>query len=228
MKTAAAIALLSLLVLPACRRPGPGPSPQLKADLAGAWVREIRDTAATGLEGFDLRADGSAAFLGIFTMNAIAWTVSRDALVISTNTDRYPSSSPSQLRIVALDGDVLTLEADPPDYLAGSWRRSSVEHVSGVVTYLEPIALPPDARVEVRIRRGERLLSRTLISPRGPVPIPFALSLLPEPSDAARGYMLEASIVAADGPLFATLTPVPVAADATGVELLVRPSPSAR
>lgn len=228
MKTAAAIAVLSLLMLPACRRPGPGPSPQLKADLAGAWVREIRDSAATGLEGFDLRGDGSAAFLGIFRMNAIAWTVSREELVISTNTDRYPKSNPSQLRIVSLDGDALTLAADTPEYLAGSWRRSGVHHVSGVVTYLERIALPPDARVEVRIRRGERLLSRTLISPRGPVPIPFVLSVLPEPASEASGYALEASIIAADGPLFATVTPVVVAADATGVELLVRPSPPAR
>jgi uncharacterized lipoprotein YbaY len=92
------------------------------------------------------------------------------------------------------------------------------------VTYLERIALPPDARVEVRIRRGERLLSRTLISPQAPVPIPFTVSVLPEPAPDANGYALEASIVAADGPLFATAGPVPVAGNATDVELLVRPA----
>ena len=227
MKTAAAIAVLSLLVLAACRRPDPGAGPRLKADLAGAWVREIRDAVA-GDEGFDLRADGSVALLGIFSMNGIAWTVSREELVISTNTDRYAQPNPSRLRIVSLERDVLTLDADPPNYLAGSWHRSPVDHVSGVVTYLERIALPPDARVEVRIRRGERLLSRTLISPQGAVPIPFTLSVLPDSAPDTSGYALEASIIAADGPLFATNAPTPVAADATGVELLVRPSPSAR
>ena len=160
MKTVAAIAVLSLL-LPACHRSDPGARTRLKADLAGGWVREIRD-AVTGVEGFDLRADGTVALLGIFSMNGIAWTVSRDELVISTNTDRYAQPNPSRLRIVSLERDVLTLDADPPDYLAGSWHRNPVDHVSGVVTYLERIALPSDARVEVRIRRGERLLSRTL------------------------------------------------------------------
>ena len=227
MKTVAAIAVLSLL-LPACHRSDPGAGPRLKANLAGAWVREIRD-AASGVEGFDLRADGTVALLRIFSMNGIAWTVSRDELVISINTDRYAQPNPSRLRIVSLERDVLTLDADPPDYLAGIWHRSPVGHVSGVVTYLERIALPPDARVLLRITREGRLLSRTLISPPGAVPIPFTLSVLPEPaSDDASGYALDASIVTADGPLFASPAPVPVAADATGVELLVRPSPLAR
>lgn len=227
MKLVGAIAVLSLLVVPACRRSDPGVRVRLMADLAGAWVREIRG-GATGLEGFDLREDGSVALLGIFSMNGIAWTVSRDELVISTNTDRYPQPNPSRLRIASLERDVLTLSADPPDYLAGTWRRSEVEHVTGVVTYLEQIALPPDARVEVRLRRGERLRARTLLSPKGPVPISFALSVLAEPATEASGDALEASIVTADGPLFATNEPTPVAAGATGVELLVRPTRPAR
>jgi putative lipoprotein len=226
MKIVAAIAVLTLLVVPACRRSDPGARTRLKAELAGAWVREIRDAAAGGLEGFDLRADGSVALLGIFSLNGIAWTVSRDELVISTNTDRYATPNPSRLRIVSLEGDVLRLDADPPDYLAGTWRRSGVEHVSGVVTYLERMALPPDARVEVRIARGERLLARTLISPKAAVPIPFTLSVLPEPAPDASGYALEARIFAADGPLFATPAPLPCAANATGMELLVRRSPA--
>jgi putative lipoprotein len=228
MKIVAALTVLSLLLLPACRRTDPGARTRLKAELAGAWVREIRDAATSGLEGFDLRADGSVALLGIFSMNGIAWTVSREELVISINTDRYAQPNPSRLRIVSLERDVLTLDADPPDYLAGSWHRNPVGHVSGVVTYLERIALPPDARVLVQITREGRLLSRTLISPQGAVPIPFTLSVLPEPAPDASGYALEASIVTADGPLFASPAPVPIAADATAVELLVRRSPGAR
>jgi len=227
MKAVRALALLSLLALPACHRPEPSPSAQLKVDLVGAWVREIRG-GAMGLEGFDLRADGSVALLGIYSMNGVAWTVSRDELVISTNTDRYPQPNPARLHIASLAGDVLTLEADPPGYLAGTWRRSEVDRVSGVVTYLERSALPPDARVGVRMVRGERLVARALITPRGPVPISFVLSYLPEPENDGSGNALEASIVAADGPLFASPEPVPVEAGATGVELLVRPAPTRR
>jgi len=225
MKLVLSVAVLSLLVLPACRRADLGASARVKVDLAGAWVRDLRD-GGPGVEGFDLRADGSVALLGIFSMNGIAWTVSRDELVISTNTDRDAQPNPSRLRIESVERDVLTLRADPPDYLAGTFRRSEVEHVAGVVTYLEPMALPADARVEVRLTRGERLLARALIAPKGAVPIPFALSYLPEPAADARGAALEARILTADRPLFASAAPVPVDAGALGVELLVGRAPA--
>lgn len=226
MKTVCALALLPLLALAACRRPDPGQSSRLEAELAGGWVREIRD-GATGLEGFDLRQDGSVALLGIFSMNGVAWAVSRDELVISTNTDRYPHPTPIRLRIASLDRDALSLVAEPTEYLAGTWRRGQVDRISGVVTYLERIALPPDARVEVRLLRGEQLLARTLLSPEGPVPIPFVVSFLPDPVAGGR-EALEARIVATGGPLFETAEPLPVAAGASGVELIVRRAPGAR
>lgn len=226
MKTVVALALLPLLALSACRRPDPGQSSRTEADLAGAWVREIRD-GATGLEGFDLRADGSVALLGIFSMDGVAWAVSRGELVISTRTDRYPHPTPLRLRIASLDRDALSLEAEPTNYLAGTWRRGQVDRISGVVTYLERIALPTDARVEVRLVRGEQLLTRTLISPEGPVPIPFLVSYLPEAAAGER-VALVARIVAKSGPLFETAEPLSVAAGASGVDLIVRPSPGAQ
>jgi len=221
MKSIAALAVLSLVVLPACRRSDRDATARVKAELSGAWVRELRD-GGPGVEGFDLREDGSVALLGIYAMNGIAWNLSRDELVISTNTDRHAQPNPSRLRIASLEGDVLSLRAEAPDNLAGTFRRSPVAHVTGVVTYLERVALPPDARVEVRLTRDERLVARTLITPKGAVPIPFALSVLPEPAADAGGYALEASIATPDGPLFATDAPVPVDAGATDVELLVR------
>jgi hypothetical protein len=227
MKATAALLVLALVVLPACRRVDRGEQARAKAEISGAWVRDLRDGGA-GVEGFDLRADGGVGLLGIFSMNGLAWNVSRDELVISTNTDRYPQPNPSRLRIASHDADVLTLRAESPDFFAGSYRRSPVEHLSGVVTYLERVALPPDARVEVRLTRGERLVARTLITPRVPVPIPFALSVLPEPDGDARGYALEANIVSASGPLFASPAPIPVEASALDVELLVRRLPEQR
>ncbi len=226
MKTVVALALLPLLALAACRRPDPGQSSRIEADLAGAWVREIRD-GATGLEGFDLREDGSVALLGIFSIEGVAWAVSRGELVISTRTDRHPQPTPVRLRIASLDRDVLSLVAEPTNYLAGTWRRGQVDRVSGVVTYLERIALPTDARVEVRLVRGEQVLARTLISPEGPVPIPFLISYLPD-AVADERVALEARIVARGGPLFEMAEPLPVAAGASGVDLIVRPASGAR
>lgn len=223
MKTAGVIALLALLVLSGCGRPDPSAGPRLKAELAGGWLRDVRG-APGSVEGFDLREDGSAALIGILSMNAIAWTVSRNELVISTNTDRYPRPNPIRLQIASLEGDLLTLEADPPDYLAGTWRRFAPSRVSGVVTYLEPQALAPDARVEVRLVRGGKLLARTLISPRGPVPIAFTLSYLPGPSPQANEDALEATIFTPDGPIFGSLEPLPISAGAVDVELLVHAS----
>lgn len=226
MKTVCALALLPLLALAACRRPDPGESSRTEAELAGAWVREIR-AGATGLEGFDLREDGSIALLGIFSMDGVAWAVSRGELVISTRTDRDPHPTPLRLRIASLERDALSLVAEPTNYLAGTWRRGQVDRISGVVTYLERIALPTDARVEVRLVRSEKLLAWTRVAPEGPVPIPFLISYLPEAVAGGR-IALEARIVAADGPLFETAEPLPVAAGASGVDLIVRPAPRAR
>jgi uncharacterized lipoprotein YbaY len=225
MKAVAALVVLALIALPACRRVDRGATARAKAEIAGAWVRE-RSDGSPGVEGFDLRADGGVGLLGIHSRNGIAWNVTRDELVISTNTDRHARPNPSRLRIASHDPDTLSLRADPPDFFAGSYRRSPVEHVSGVVTYLEQMPLPPDARVEVRLRRGERLLARTLITPRGTVPIPFALSLLPEPDQGANGFTLEAGIASGAGPLFASETSLSVQIGATDVELLVRRTPA--
>lgn len=226
MKAVAALAVLSLVLLPACRRADRSTAARVKADLAGAWVRELRD-GGPRVEGFDLREDGSVALLGIFSLNGIAWNVSGGELVISTNTVSSAQPNPSRLRIASLEGDVLTLRADPPDYLAGTFHRTGVDRVTGVVTYLERVALPPDARVEVRLMRGVRLIARTLITAGVDLPIPFALSYLPEPVSEGRN-LLEASILSADGPLFASAAPVPIEAGATGVELLVRRAHASR
>jgi putative lipoprotein len=227
MKAVVALVVLALLALPACRRADRDSTTRAKAELSGAWLRE-QGGGGPGVEGFDLRADGGVGLLGILSMNGLAWNLSHGELVISTNTDRHAQPNPSRLRIVSHEGDVLRLAADPPDFFAGSYRRSPVEHVSGVVTYLERVALPPDARIEVRLARGERLLARTLITPRVAVPIPFALSVLPEPEAFASGYALEASIVSGDRPLFTTPAPIPVEIGAADVELLVRRLAEAR
>jgi len=221
MKVRVAAIALALLALGGCRRPDFGADARVEVELAGGWVREIRD-GSRGLEGFDLREDGSIALLGIFSMNGVAWNFARGELVVSTNTDRYPGTTPVRLRVESFENGVLTLGPADSDYLAGTWRRSEVLRLAGVVTYLEPVTLPPYARVEVRLMSGAELIARTLIAPREPVPIPFAISYLPQPTADARELTLEATIVTPDGPLFSTMEPSAVAAGAEGVEVVVR------
>lgn len=211
---------LALLALGACRRPDPGADARVEVELAGAWVREIRDRPAER-EGFDLRADGSVGLLGIFTMNGVAWNYARGELVISTNTDRHAATTPVRLQVESFENGVLVLGPAESDYLAGSWRRSEVRTLAGVVTYLEPVTLPPDARVEVRLTRGDALVARTLVTPRGPVPIAFALSFLPTPAGETGALALAASIFTPDAVLFATAAPVAPPPAGDPIEIIV-------
>lgn len=229
MKVTASLAAFALLALVACRRPDQGADARVEVELEGGWVREIR-SGVTGVEGFDLRADGSLALLGIFSLNGVAWNFARGELVISTNTDRQASTTPVRLRVESFENGLLVLGPPESDYLAGTWRRSDVRRVTGVVTYLEPVALPPDARVEVRLACGADLLARSLITPRTPVPIAFELSYLPLADASTCALALTANITTPAGPLFATSEPSEVASVAadgdTGdaVELVVHPS----
>lgn len=221
-------AALALVVLGACKRRDSGIDARVEAEIAGAWVREIAD-GAPGLEGFDLRPNGSVALLGIFSMNGVAWAVSRGELVISTNTERYPQANASRLRILSLESGVLTLGTESGDYLAGVWRSADVGRLAGVVTYLERATLPPDARVDVELRRGDELLARALIAPKGPVPIAFQLSYLPERAAGAERCAIHASVVANGSRIFGTAEPVAVALPIPTVdepvEVVVHPVP---
>lgn len=220
MKVPFAALVLAALALCACRRPDPGVDARVESELSGAWVREIRD-GAPGLEGFDLREDGSLALLGIYSMNGVAWNYARGELVLSTNTDRHAQTTPVRLNVGSFENGVLALGPADAGYLAGSYRRSEVRRVSGVVTYVEPATLPPDARVEVWLSRGDTRVARTLVTPRGPVPIAFALSYLPQvpPETLA----LEARIATHERALFATAAPVDVVDGSEDVQVVVRP-----
>jgi uncharacterized lipoprotein YbaY len=222
MKAGIALVSLALALLPGCRRVDHDAIVRAKAELAGAWVRE-----PLGAEpfGFDLRADGSVGLLGIDANNGLAWNRSRDELVISVDGESDPRPQPSRLRIASLEGDVLVLRAVDSEHFAGRYRRSAVERVTGVVTYLERVALPADARVEVRLTRDGERVARTRIRPREAVPIPFALSVLPDAGPTPRPLALEAGIAAGHALLFATPAPVPIEPGASDVSLLLRQSP---
>ncbi len=233
MKAALALVLVLLALPSACRRVDHDAIARAKADLAGAWLRVAEGGDApqeTGdpRDGFDLRADGSLGVLGNDALAGIAWNRVRDELVISTSGEHDAQPRSSRLEIASLDGDLLDLRGGADsEHFAGRYRRTPVEHVSGVVTYLEQVALPAGARIEVRLARGGAPAAFTRVPPRATLPFPFTVSVLPAagaPGDAT----LEATVHAGGKLMFATPAPVPVEIGARDVELLLRQPPPPR
>ena len=102
--------------------------------------------------------------------------------------------------------------------------------VSGTVTYLPRVALPPDAAVTVRVLdvtladAPSPVLAATTTATGGrQVPIPFTLEVDPDSIEPRRRYAVRAEIRGADGALlWTTDTVVPVltnGAPSSGVEL---------
>jgi putative lipoprotein len=83
--------------------------------------------------------------------------------------------------------------------------------LTGTVSYRERIALPPNARVEVRLEDvsqadapADEIVSQTIAADGKQVPIPFALRYAKSSIDAGHRYAVRASITSADGDLMFT------------------------
>lgn len=99
--------------------------------------------------------------------------------------------------------------------------------LTGTATYLERMALPPDAAFEATVRdvtrpdRPAELIGRTRIEPVQALPIRFAIPYDPNLVKYGNSYTLQARIVADGRLLFATVDPIPVFVDgrATPVDI---------
>jgi putative lipoprotein len=111
--------------------------------------------------------------------------------------------------------------------------------LTGVVTYRERIALPSNARVEVRLEDvsqagapADEVAAQTIASNGKQVPIPFALHYSPQNIDATHRYAVRASITSSDGDLmFTTATQYAVitgGAPDSNVEIVVQRPGAAR
>ena len=83
--------------------------------------------------------------------------------------------------------------------------------LTGTVTYRERIALPPNARVEVRLEDvsqadapADEIAAQTIAANGKQVPIPFELRYSPQNIDSSHRYAVRASITSADGDLMFT------------------------
>ena len=202
------------------------------APLSGTWMRPIGSGVA-GREGVSFAPDGSLGLVGIQIMSGISWRVEGDALIVTTSSPHSAAAVESRLHIEELGAERLRLSADA-EYLAGSYQRddAAAARVTGSVTYLQRIALPPDAAVQVALwdtsRAGDaRLVAREIVPTAGrQVPIPFALTYATADIDASHPYALEASIVAGGELRFqsAAATPVITQGHPVAVELVVEPA----
>jgi hypothetical protein len=127
----ALVAALALLAGACSSRPvrsaAPPPPPLTgKAGLlVGIWLRPVPAGIGgiRGLEGMQLRADGSYRLIGITSMTGVKWRLQGDdALVLSTNTAKYPEPFESKLTLEELTATTLRLSASA-DYLAGTYHK---------------------------------------------------------------------------------------------------------
>jgi len=198
--------------------------------LAGGWVR----TAEPGGTRTGIRCDAEGVFrrFGAASASGLAWSVAGDSLRITTNSERYPEPAETRYRIVTLTDSALVLAGMGP--LAGAYTRDdgACAFITGTVTYLQRIALPPAAVVQVTLQDISRqdapatLLAREIIVTGGrQVPIPFTLAYDADAIDSRHTYVVAARIEAAGKLLFIndTVHPVITRDAPSAVEILVKP-----
>ncbi len=109
--------------------------------------------------------------------------------------------------------------------------EQAVAKLTGNVTYLQRIALPPDAVVHVTLADvslqdapAQEISEQTITEP-GQVPIPFELIYDPEGIDPAHTYAIQARITAGEELLFINTTAhhVITRGNPTAIEVVVQP-----
>jgi putative lipoprotein len=116
---------------------------------------------------------------------------------------------------------------------AGGGSEPASGVVSGTVTYLQRIALPPDATLVVQLRDTSRmdvaapLIGETRVDSPGQVPIPFEIRYDPKLIDPRFTYSVSARILRGDELLFVsdTANGVITRDRPSTVEIVVRPVP---
>jgi uncharacterized lipoprotein YbaY/heat shock protein HslJ len=178
------------------------------------WVRPVPGGQA-GSEGIALDGDGSLGLLGIHTMHGLTWRVEGNALIVATNTARYPEPQEGRLRVAQVSQDTLSLQADA-NYLSGTYARrdGAAGVVSGTVTSAQRTALPPDAAFHVelsdvsRVNVPARLIANQTIPTLGrQMPIPFRMYYATADIDPNFTYAVRATIVAGGRPRWITENP---------------------
>lgn len=167
--------------------------------LTGAWMRAAEPGQRR--DGLYFGPAGLFRLIGTLRASGVTWSVAGDSLRVTTNSERYPAAEETRYRIDVLDESSLALAGMGP--LAGTYAHDdgACGLVSGTVSYLLRMALPPTAVVEVTLQDISRqdvpatLLAREIIVAGGrQVPLPFTLAYDTDAIDALFTYAVAARI----------------------------------
>src|SRR5262249_59772519 len=117
-------------------------------DVVGGWSRTA--PGGGGRQGLLIRPDGSLTVLGIPRTEGVSWRLEADTFVAVLDVEPAPDKEPARLRIEPATPGRLVLAGGAP--LAGIWERRTFAELSGTVTYLQRLALTPEAVVQVALR----------------------------------------------------------------------------
>jgi uncharacterized lipoprotein YbaY len=198
----------------------------------------LQDAPAVTLGQFSLTGEGQALPVS-FAIEYDASTISPEHtytvraqifegdVLTYTSTTAYPVITRDNPR-----SDV-NIVVEPVGGTASTTPSQPTGVITGTVTYLERIALPEDAQIEIILvdtsatELAAQLGGQQLISANGKqVPIAYQLEYPSEQIDPAHVYTLQARITLGNQPLFDTPVPIPVltaGSPVTGVEIVVQP-----
>jgi uncharacterized lipoprotein YbaY len=194
--------------------PTPAPTPTISAvDVIGGWSRAAPGGGAR--QGLLIRPDGSLAVLGIPRTEGVSWSLDGDSLVAVLDVEPAPDKGPARLRIEPATPGRLVLAGGAP--LAGIWERRTFTSLAGTVTYLQRVALTPEAVVQIELRDVSRadvdapVIAKQILRPAGKqVPLAFSLDYDTADIQPGRAYAVSARITDRGQLAFVTDTKVPV------------------
>jgi len=89
-------------------------------------------------------------------------------------------------------------------------RVEKMETTTGTVTYLQRVAMPPGAVVEVKLVEAHKGANKTIVERKitspGQVPVPFTLAYPPKKMRPDRKYAVQARILVDGKPWYVTQT----------------------
>jgi len=203
-------------------------------DPSGTYIHRFETSQASGWMTLELNESHTAVLTTIdesqplLDVQAGVWISSQRLVVFRLLVDNGRQSS-EQFVLVPVGNTLITAEWDTRKYGNDPLIFTTAAAVTGTVTYLEKIALSPQALIEIRLLDSTgtdgaaTLIGRRVIVAAGrQVPIPFEVWYDPARINPRDTYTLQARIFEGPELLFTTTQPYPVITQGhptTGVEI---------
>jgi len=209
--------------------PTPAPTPTISAvDVVGGWARPA--PGGGGRQGLIVLPDGGLAVIGIPRTEGVSWSLDGDSLVAILHVEPTTEPQTARLRIEPATPGRLVLAGGAP--LAGIWERGNFAALTGTVTYVQRVALTPEAVVQIELQDVSRadadapVIAKQILRPTGKqVPLAFRLDYDTAAIQPGRAYAISARITDRGQLAYVTDTKVPVLTGGapTNAEIVVVP-----